>query len=790
MSIIRGLRLSTRFVGVSLGLLLLVQAASFTVIHAGIERNARANLARELEQGGRVWHRLLEQRAQKLRQGATLLSADFGFRSAVIGGDADTLGSVLDNHGARIGATYVAFLDTKHSLLAHGTGDYQSVTAALKAMSGTLDARGEATAVLEGRAYQFVMVPLKAPVLMGWVVMGFPIDQAVLQEIQAITGQQVVLASGGASTMRIILSTLPAAALGGRSWRQEAGDVIVAGHAYVVHQATPFPDKPAQPHVQAWLLGSVAEAVAPYQAVQYSLALITVAGLLLFALGSWLTARRVVQPLLDLVRASERLAQGHYDEQPAHVHRQDEIGELSKAFDHMRISIASQQHEIRRLAYWDRLTGLPNRAQFRDTVAEKLVQAQQQKQALTVLMLDLDRFKHVNDVLGYAVGDRLLQVVALRLQGVLGPHDLVARLGGDEFALLLPHSNIEQALDMARTVAAAFEHPLVLEDQTIDVGAGIGVAGWPDHADDADVLLSRAEVAMYAAKRQTSGAKVYDPQQDASSTQTLSLLTQLRQALDNQELRLYLQPKIDLKTRQMIGAEALVRWQHPQRGLVPPMAFIPFAEQTGFIRQLTLWMFEQCVRHQAQLMAQGVARVSVNLSTRDLLDQDLPDKLAVLLKAHGAVATGFCLEITESAIMDDPQRAEQTLNLLAQRGFKLSIDDFGTGYSSLAYLKRLPVNELKIDRSFVMAMASASGDAKIVRSTIDLAHNLGLTVVAEGVETEAVAQALADLSCDEAQGYLYAKPLPVPDFLNWAQRWQPLPLVLVEPQDTCSDVHA
>jgi EAL domain-containing protein (putative c-di-GMP-specific phosphodiesterase class I) len=304
------------------------------------------------------------------------------------------------------------------------------------------------------------------------------------------------------------------------------------------------------------------------------------------------------------------------------------------------------------------------------------------------------------------------------------------------------------------------------------MGAGIGVACWPAHATDAETLLSRAEIAMYEAKRRTDGPLMYHAAIDAASAQTLSLLTELRRAVEQGELRLYLQPKLMLDTGRIGGAEALVRWLHPQRGLVPPMEFIPFAEQTGFIRTLTMWVFEEAARHWLALQAEGLTlTLSVNLSTRDLLDPDLPQKFDALLVKHRVPAEAFCLEITESAIMDDPQRALGTLNRLSGLGFKLSIDDFGTGYSSLAYLKRLPVDELKIDKSFVLSMVEDLDDAKIVRSTIDLAHNLGLTVVAEGVENVKVWDMLRELECDEAQGYHMGRPMPSSEFPAWSTAW-------------------
>jgi diguanylate cyclase (GGDEF)-like protein len=520
------------------------------------------------------------------------------------------------------------------------------------------------------------------------------------------------------------------------------------------------------------LLRSVSGAVAPFLDMQKWLLAVTLAGVAVFAIGSVVFARRITTPLRALAVASERLGRGDYTQALQASGRRDEIGALATAYDHMRVNIAAHASEIRQLAYWDRLTGLPNRAQFRDAVQAAIAAGVPDGAPLAVLMLDLDRFKHVNDVLGYRFGDALLKAVAERIAGqAVRTGDLVARLSGDEFALLLPGADAERALAVAERIAGVFELPLLLEDQTVDVSAGIGIACWPAHAKDADALLSRAEVAMYAAKRKTAAALVYDPAIDAGSAQTLSLLSELRRALENDELRLFLQPKIALASGALVGAEALVRWQHPTRGMVPPMQFIPFAEQTGFVRLLTLWMFEAAARESAALAALGVQRVAVNLSTRDLLDADLPHKLDAILRRHKVSARAFCLEITESAIMDEPQRAQATLNALSAAGFKLSIDDFGTGYSSLAYLKRLPVDELKIDKSFVMAMETDAEDAKIVRSTIDLAHNLGLSVVAEGVENAAVMAQLRALDCDEAQGYHMSRPLPAAELAAFARRW-------------------
>ena len=320
---------------------------------------------------------------------------------------------------------------------------------------------------------------------------------------------------------------------------------------------------------------------------------------------------------------------------------------------------------------------------------------------------------------------------------------------------------------------ATLQQPLRIDEQMVDCSAGLGIVLAPEHGTEPEALLGQVEVAMYEAKRRLAGVLVYQPSMDSRSSVSLSLLSELRRAVLGNELRLFLQPKVGLKSGRVLGAEALVRWVDPARGMVPPMQFIPFAEQTGFIREITRWMLATGVREMARWAERGQPlKLSINLSTRDLLDVDLVERVDSLLRLHDVPAGRLCLEITESAIMDDPTRALQTLQRLSELGVQLSIDDFGTGYSSLAYLKRLPVDELKIDRSFVMGMERDLDDARIVRSTIGLAHTLGLTVVAEGVENPKLMAMLEHLGCDEAQGYGIARPMPIDDWLPWVERWQ------------------
>ncbi len=772
--------LSSRIVALSLLLLLIVQAAVFSVVRISIEQSAKRQVDQELLVGERVWRRLLDQNAQKLQQGAALLAADFGFREAVNTQDNETIRSVLENHGARIGATVTALMDTNMTLRAVGEGqdgtELQGVLGRLTG-PGVRDAQGSQVALVGRTPYQFVLVPIKAPVVVGWVLMGFPINQKLLDDMRNISEMHLALISEAAGEGRQVVSTtLPAGAL--RALEATAVDVteLPVDNDRLIARSVKL-DAGSFGSVRTLLFRSVNEVVAPFRQAQVALAWITGLGVVLFAIGSVFAARRVTTPLRSLVQATETLGRGQYDVPMQHTDRHDEIGGLAKAFDAMRINIGAQQNEIRTLAYWDRLTGLPNRARFREAVQEQIQAANAEggnpAKGMAIVMLDIDRFKHVNDVLGYSFGDQLLIAVAKRLtQQDMRAGDMVARLGGDEFAVMLTNSNADIAVTVAQRIAKSFELPLAFEEQTVDMSASMGIACFPQHAHDVDALLSHAEVAMYAAKSRTTLMQVYDASLDSSSSETLSMLSELRNAVAQGELRLFLQPKLSLATGLVVAAEALVRWQHPQRGLVPPLEFIPFAEQTGFVRQLTMWVFEESARISKTLIGlDGGFKLAINLSTRDLLDLEFPARLDAVLVKYQLPASVFCLEITESAIMDDPQRAQSTLNLLSERGFKLSIDDFGTGYSSLAYLKSLPVDELKIDKSFVMNMETDEDDAKIVRSTVDLAHNLGLTVVAEGVENALIWDKLKALQCDEAQGYFMSKPIAAHTFAAWCETW-------------------
>ncbi len=436
----------------------------------------------------------------------------------------------------------------------------------------------------------------------------------------------------------------------------------------------------------------------------------------------------------------------------------------------MRQERRQAEETIHRLAYTDPVTGLPNRVRFREYVQQAIEEAKKNRHPLALLLMDLEHFRDVNDTLGHNRGDSLLQQLGLRLRGALFAPDVVARLGGDEFGILLPRlAAADDVIQVIKKLQGFLEAPFMIDGIPIAVEASIGVAIMPEHADDADTLLQRADIAMYRAKQMASGYAVYAPEYDRHSPEQLGLMAELRDAIEGDQLLLHFQPKVEINTGRIVGTEALVRWQHPNSlALLMPDKFILAAEQTGLIGPLTRWVLTDALSQWQGARRQGIhLRVSVNLSARSLHDPRLPKIIEEALKATGAEPDQLMLEITESAIVLDPKRAEETLVALSRMGAWLSIDDFGTGYTSLASIKRLPVNEIKIDKSFIAGILTDKKDAMIVRSVVELGHNLGLTVVAEGVETKEVYDFLASVGCDEAQGYFICRPQACESLINW-----------------------
>ena len=440
------------------------------------------------------------------------------------------------------------------------------------------------------------------------------------------------------------------------------------------------------------------------------------------------------------------------------------IDDISEAKD--------QQNTLKRQALHDSLTDLPNRTLFIDRLEQAMLAAEREEKLLTVLLMDLDHFKEINDTLGHHIGDLLLKKVGPKIHQNLRSIDTVARMGGDEFLILLPGSNEEHSMEVARKILVSITEPFLVDGHTLEVGASIGIAVYPTHADDANSLIRRADVAMYDAKHKKSGCNLYNPKDDQHNPGRLTMMTELRQAIEQNQLCLYYQPKINLKENKCVGVEALVRWNHPEKGQILPDAFIVDAEKSNTIKSLTQWVLTTAIEQSAQWNKEGFCiDLSVNISARDFQDPALLKLIEDKISNSSIEPACLTLELTESAVMTDTKKAFDSLSKLDKMGVKLAIDDFGTGYSSLDYLKRLPVDELKIDRSFVIDMATSKNDEAIVRSTIDLAHNLGLSVVAEGVEDQNSLDLLEKMGCDTMQGYFTCRPLPADEISEYLSKF-------------------
>ncbi len=424
---------------------------------------------------------------------------------------------------------------------------------------------------------------------------------------------------------------------------------------------------------------------------------------------------------------------------------------------------------LRHQAMHDSLTDLPNRSLLYDRLDKSIDTARTQSSLVALLLMDLDRFKEVNDTFGHHFGDVLLKQVALRVKNQLRLVDMVARLGGDEFAILVNDPVDSQFVAAtARRILNSLQQPFVVEGQVLEVGASIGIAMYPTHGTDGRTLMRLADVAMYAAKQAQAGYKFHSDEYESRSPEELGLVVELRRAIEHNEFELYYQPKLHLKSGLMTRAEVLIRWNHPKRGLLAPAAFIPIAERTGIIRELTDWVFDHALEQCRAWHDEGApVHLAINISAKSLLEQSLPTKVHTWLEKWRVDPRFLKIEITESSIMADPAHALAIMSMLQSMGVRLSVDDFGTGYSSLSHLRQLPVDEIKIDKSFVMGMTTSEADAAIVRTVVDLAHNLGKQVCAEGVEDEATWLRLCDLGCDLAQGYWISRPMKGADLMKW-----------------------
>jgi diguanylate cyclase (GGDEF)-like protein len=729
-----------------IAVLVLLEAGTLISVYLAGQRTLRRSVAEELLVGARVLNRILDTRAQQLAESTGVTALDFPFRDAVANADMKTVTSVLQNHGRRVGSDAVLLISlqgivTTDTINDRLTGKPFPFPALLRKAEDSRTGSGGTVSFL-GRPYQFVIVPVRGPQPIAWVGAGFEIDQQVLSDVERLTSLEV---------------SLP---------RPAAAQLMLNDPEYAsLLQHLPTADGS---RVDVVLRRSLKEARRPFVTLQLQIVALSSLILLAAVFAAVIFARSVSRPLQVLAEGAGRIGRGDYVS-PILVEQADEIGALATAFNQMQSAIAAREDQIKHQSTHDALTGLPNRTLFFDRLTQSIAASKRTGASVGMIMMDVDRFKEINDTLGHHFGDQLLIEIGRRLERTSRTSDTVARLGGDEFAIKFTAPSAERAMELAQRVGTAFETPFMLGDVAIDVDASLGIALYPAHAEDADALMKRADIAMYDAKKSLSGVAMYEAGRDEHNLRRLSLMMELRQAIAREELELYFQPKIDVRSERVVHAEALVRWKHALHGIMRPDEFIPLAEQSGNIGLITKWVLRKAIAQCAAWNRRGFdLTVAVNLSALDLFDSELPTFISGLLSEAGLPPTRLVLEITESAVMEDTAYALKILSDLKSRGVGLAIDDFGTGYSSLGHLKRLPVDELKIDKSFVLNLTeSSTDDLMIVRSTIELGHNMGLIVIAEGVETLESWRILQRLGCDMAQGYFMSPPLPASQFQEW-----------------------
>jgi diguanylate cyclase (GGDEF)-like protein len=702
-----------------------------------------------------------------------VLSLDYALRSAIAERDSGTVLSVLRNHGRRVGASRMLLIDPdgKVEVDTDDTGTPMTRFPFPDLIDRAYAQRTAAIVAADGKASWMVVVPIYAPQPVGLVVVNVPVDDALLAHMQTLSalprnveiaaeltpGHWTELASGTRHSG--LVDGLTAAHLG---LPRKPVLVRASGREYMVlaqHLKQPKNSTP----VVAILGYSLDEALRPFRSVVIAWATLLALGLGVGLLGAWLTARSVSRPIEALASAVRRIEAGDY-RAPASTSRRDEIGQLATAFRTMTEAVRQRETRIRYQAMHDSVTELPNRVAAKATVDEAL--AAEKATVGALLMIGLTRVPEITKTMGHDLCDRLMRDSSQRLQ-LVSPHGYLARSSDAQFMLWVPQCDQPAAVALAQRVLDALNEPYQETDLSIDRLPSVGIAVTESDVSQASTLLRRAEVAQFAASGSSSGLSFYDAATDPHRPDRLSLMGDLRQALDNDSLALQYQPKLDLASGRIDGVEALLRWDHPRRGSVSPETFIGMAEDTGNIQRVTRWVLASALAQADQWNEHGLSlSVAVNLSAHDLDDRELPARILRLLAVHHLPANRLTVEVTERAVIGEPDTAIRVLQALAAQGIGIAIDDFGVGQSTFAYLRHLPVSEIKIDQTFVKQLATDVNDQIIVRSIVDLSHQLGYRVTAEGVEDQGALDYLTRIGCDHAQGYFVSKALSATDLFD------------------------
>jgi len=727
--------------------MLVTLLAVMRTVESDVETRAKASL----EISGNVVAEYLAARDDQLQNSVQVLAADFGLKEAAATEDAATIRSVLRNHSLRIGADLALYTDVDRRLIA--STDDRLITDMGAAVEDLplLDAR-DFVMTIDGDYYLAYSVPVMAPVAIGRVVLAFRVDAVMLDRLRSLTGLEVNVVRRGEAA---------------------PGTVLLSGDGEWLTLYVPFAESPHGVHIQ--LRRSMQDAMQTYRQARSALMLLGVLLLGIVSLGAGWLSGSLAQPLRRLTDAAKHMASGNYAT-VVDIPSNDELGELAESFNAMRTAIAEREERISHLAMHDSLTGLPNRNMLLQRLEHAIADSGENLH-ICVLSIRLIGMDSISSTLGHVASDEVIRQAARHLSANLDDEEILGHVGTHEFVVIVPDGDASGVIGSADRIENILGTGVKLGRINIALQTEIGVADYPEHADNAADLLRNAAIARSEAGSRNERVAVYQVGSEQHYVRQLKIVNDLRTTLQKEELVLCFQPKVSLQNGQISGAEALVRWQHPELGLLLPDSFIPAAEQSGTILLLTRYVLTHALRACKEWEDRGIVTgVSVNLSARDLHDEYLPYFVLQELKEAGVSADRLTLEITENSVMHDLNHALSVLQCLRDIGVRISIDDFGTGHSSLAQLKNMPVHELKIDKSFIMNLVGDQQDAAIVTTIIELAHNMSLDVVAEGVEDKEILSRLGARGCEHAQGYFFSKPIPTPEFIAWCEAYEPVAL--------------
>ncbi|WP_417623655.1 EAL domain-containing protein [Paremcibacter congregatus] len=779
----------TKLVVFFVSLFVLVQIITNTAVYITTKNNLENQAVSNLTFSGQAIRRAVDQRNQELSAAAELLSRDFGFREAVATKDTPTIISALQNLTTRIDTDRAFIVSMDQKVLAqYGTEERMDLSVRQdKALFppevfAAVEKKGEASGFIQidGVIYEIVILPVLAPTPIAWMVLGIEINKAYLDDIKQTLPVGLEISIVHHQENSEVLLAADTFSLANEFENTFLPDLTDIKSAEVFQQnitsqrymslTLPLQSVTSRHTIYAVVHYSLDVVFSPFKPLMITLAGVLLAGMIAFIYESFVIARSVTRPLQELRTAAVNISKGVY--QPLNdLHQNDEFGDLAASFNKMIEDIDIREQKITFQAEHDLETGLPNRLKF-ETVLDQLIAenppGEAGSQNIDVFILTFQSIAEVRNSLGYSVAETLISQMGTHISATLPAADVFfARLNSISFILAL-REPVEDRLHTMLTLLKSFDKPFICGDYNIDMTVQIGGATYPEHGKTAADLIQKTHIAISQSSGTAHHYGIYNAEKDTQDTQKLSLMGDLRASMNKNEVFFHYQPKIDLKTGRMTHVEALMRWIHPERGFVAPDDFILLAEQTGHIHALTAWGLEQAIDACARWREAGYRlKMAMNLSAKDLANRQLPDQIQRLMTEKRVSAEWMVFEVTESAVMQEPEIVLDTLNRMSDLGLTLSIDDYGTGYSSLSYLKELPVSELKIDKSFVLSLATNKNDQILVRSTIDLAHNLGLKVTAEGVEDQASAELLKAYGCDVGQGYYFSRPVSEEDLLSY-----------------------